>query len=75
MSARTETHIHTHTKEGLHQQRSMRIHAGGFIWSWTTALSLIPETHTDRQTLNTHLPKLPNPSYVPAVCVVVCGCG
>lgn len=78
---RTQTHTHTHTEEGLHQQRSMRIHAAGFIWSWTTAFTLIPETHThthsDSKSLTTHLPKQPSLivhvclSVLPA-CVVVC---
>lgn len=48
---------HTHTKEGLHQQRSMRIHAGGFIWSWTKLFLF----HTDSQSKHTfpNCPTLP----------------
>lgn len=42
----SEKQTHTHTKEGLHQRRSIAIHAGGFIWSRTTALALIPEMST-----------------------------
>lgn len=61
-----DAHAHTHyTAEGLHQWRGMTIPASGFIWSWTTALSLIPEmlvwTHSNpliyvSQTLNSARP-------------------
>lgn len=43
LAADTHAHTHARTMEGLHQRRGMTIPASGFIWSWTAALSLIPE--------------------------------
>lgn len=53
-----QTHRLTHRK-GLHQQKSMTIHDVDFIWSWTTALSLILVAHVARTHAHTPSQKLP----------------
>lgn len=68
---------HTHTHQG--RITSAEKHENSCWWFYMVMdHCLIPNPrNSHRQTLNTHLHKLPNPSYVPvlAACVVVCGCG